>query len=58
MKLPFTITCKSIVILVIVCICGVVHYETTPPRQLYPDTLNLIEAGGLNDSTIVYRIVE
>lgn len=58
MKLPFTITRKSILILVIVCLCGVVHYETIPPHELYPDTLNMIEAGGLNDSTIVYRIVE
>ena len=58
MKLPFAITRKSVLILVIVCICGVVHYETTPPRQLYPDTLNMIEAGGLTDATIVYRIVE
>ena len=58
MKLPFAITRKSILILVIVCLCGVVHYETIPPHELYPDTLNMIEAGGLNDSTIVYRIVE
>ena len=57
MKLPFAITRKSILILVIVCLCGVVHYETIPPHELYPDTLNMIEAGGLNDATIVYRIV-
>ena len=49
MKLPFAITRKSILILVIVCLCGVVHYETIPPHELYPDTLNMIEAGGLYD---------
>lgn len=58
MKLPFAMTGKSIIILAIVCFGGIAHYETIPPHALYPDTLSMMEAEGLSDSTIVYRIIE
>lgn len=58
MKFPISPAFRSIIVAVVVCAAGIYHYETTGPRELYPDTLPMIQADGLDKKTIVYRIVD